>query len=86
MKKSILCAAVLAVMCTGCAVPVSVHKAQGDELKALGAYHKAEKAAIKADKARTVAAGALVATTAFKMKADQDLEQAKTVLDEALKQ
>ncbi|MGL5589077.1 MAG: hypothetical protein ACRDDI_13570 [Aeromonas veronii] len=86
MKKSIICVAMLAIACTGCAVPVAVHKQQADELKALGAYHKAEKEAVKADKARAVAAGALVATTAIKLKADKDLEQAKASLDEALKQ
>lgn len=87
MKKSIIGVAMLALVAlSGCAVGPEVHKAQGEELKALGAYHKAEKKAIKADKARTVAAGALVATTAVKMKADADLKQAKANLDEALKQ
>ncbi|MGL4755184.1 MAG: hypothetical protein ACRCXB_22730 [Aeromonadaceae bacterium] len=84
MKKSILCVSIIAALCMGCAVDPEVHKVQGNELKALGEYHKAEKKAVRADKASKAAGGAFVAATAAKMLADQELNKAKAALDEAL--
>lgn len=85
MKKSIVAMVVVsALFMSGCAVGPEVHKAQAQDAGALKAYHKAEKQAIKAEKANKVAGGAFVATTAAKVLADQELKKAKAALDETL--
>lgn len=87
MKKTVVAlVAASALAMSGCVVSPEVHKAHAQELGALGAYHEAEKTAIKAEKARKISAGALVKTTAIKLKADADVKQAKANLDEVLKQ
>lgn len=84
MKKSIMVAVVGLGLLSGCAVGPEVIRDQAGEAGALKAYHRAERTAVRADKAVKVAGGALVAATAIKMKADADLAKAKDELDNTL--
>ncbi|MGL5582783.1 MAG: hypothetical protein ACRDCE_17705 [Cetobacterium sp.] len=82
--KKVLAIILSATMLTGCAIPQSMKDNQKEEIKAIAAYHKAEKSAHRIGVANEKAKEIFMATTVAKAAADLDVKVKKKELDKIL--